>query len=188
MKRNTDRRAFIVLGATVAAIVGVDLAIGPDHPTLALLATVAILVGSSAVLPSPMWLWFTAFCRRVPPALDRQGVKPPRTLVITALACGLYLAVDVPVFGRSIPAGCAILGVIAAGAVLAIWRPGRDTIRQWRDERLEERRLSRQLTQLDACDTEDFSGKGIPRKDWARFNEALAGVLREMRASEEPGK
>ena len=85
-------------------------------------------------------------------------------------------------------AGLVTLAVIWTVAILAMWRPGRDTIRQWRDERLEERRLSRQLLEMDAHDSEDFNGRGLPRKDWAAFNEALAGVLREMRASEGRGK
>ena len=41
---------------------------------------------------------------------------------------------------------------------------------------------------MNAHDMKDFNGSGIRRKDWARFNEELAGVLREMPASEEPGK
>jgi hypothetical protein len=42
----------------------------------------------------------------------------------------------------------------------------------------------RQLRALDAYDKRDFCGKGIPRRDWARFNDKLADLLRELRTSE----
>ena len=177
-------RFTIVMSATMAAFIGVALAIGDTRPLLALGLTLGICILSSAVLPSRTWVRFAGFCRWIPWALDHKGMKPPRTLVILSLASGAYLGVDMPVFARSIPAGLAVLAAITATAGLAIWRPGRDTIRQWRDERIEDRRLTRQLLEMDAHDSEDFSGKGIPRKDWAAFNDVLAGVLREMRASE----
>ena len=190
MKGTSNRRAFIVMGATMAAVVGVDLAIGTTHPMRALLLTVVILIISSVALPSRAWVKFSDGCRQIAQALGWRGVKQlrlTRTAVILILAVVTYLAVDLPVFGTSIPAGLAGLAAILTVASLAIWRPGR-RIQRWRQERTEEQRLSRQLTKMDAHDRENFSGKGIPRKDWAAFNDELARVLREMRASEEPGK
>ena len=36
---------------------------------------------------------------------------------------------------------------------------------------------------MDAYDAKDFSGKGIPRKDWAVFLDKLADLLWEMQGS-----
>ena len=181
---HTSLRWKLVMGSLVACVFATIYWWFPDSPSHGLALLGVLFVASNIALPSAAWIRFTDFCRWVPWALGRRGMKPPRAAVILALAGGIYLSVVMPVFARSIPAGLAVLGALCAAAGLAIWRPGRDTIRQWRDERLEERRLSRQLTEMDAHDSEDFSGKGIPRKDWAAFNDELAGVLREMRASE----
>ena len=166
--------------STVLAVVITIYVLFPTSPSHGMTALGVIFFASNIALPSAGWIRFGDACRWIVWQLGRRGLKPPRTAVILTLAVAAYAA-DMPVFGASIPAGVAGVAVIATVAILAIWQPGRDTIRQWRDERLEERRLTR----MDAHDSEDFNGKGLPRKDWAAFNEALAGVLREMRASEE---
>jgi hypothetical protein len=162
----------------------VALAIGYSRPLLALGLTVVICIISSAALPSATWVRFTGFCRWIPWALDHKGCKPHRALVIVCLTVAAGITVDATVMPDHLTAGLILLGLTFTSCGLAIWRPGRDRIRQWRDERLEERRLSRQLTAMDAHDDEDFSSKGISRKDWAAFTTELAKVLREMRASE----
>lgn len=60
--------------------------------------------------------------------------------------------------------------------------PGR--LRAWRARCRTRRGWMRQLRALDAYDKRDFCGKGIPRRDWARFNDKLADLLRELRTSE----
>lgn len=81
MKPPSDRRRITVLLATLAAIVGADLALGAAHPYWALAVTAAILAVSSMAYPSPMWLRFRDFCRWIPWALDGKRRKPAATAI-----------------------------------------------------------------------------------------------------------
>lgn len=188
MKPVSSRRLLAVMAPTVAAVLAVALIVGPQYPFAAFLFMAGILAMSSAALPAPAWIWWMTMPRRTVRALARRGLKPPRGAVIITVCIAGCLAVDVLVFPRSIPAGLALLGALFVACCAAIWSPEWAWLADWRERALAERFWNRRLRAMDAHDREDFSGKGIPRKDWAAFNDALAEVLREMRASEGRGK
>lgn len=176
------------MGSTLLAVTIAIIVLFPDSPSRGFAALGVIFFMSNAALPSAGWIRFGDGCRWVVWQLGRRGLKPPRWAVFLTLGAGASAAVDALVMPAHLTGGLAALAAVWTVCVLAMWLPGRDTIRQWRDERLEERRLTRQILQMDAHDSEDFNGQGLKRKDWAAFNDALAGVLEEMRASEEQDK
>ncbi len=176
------------MASTLLAVAVSVCVLFPASPSHGFAALGVIFFVSNAALPSATWIRFGDGCRWVVWQLDRRGLKPPRFAVFLTLGAGASAATDWLVMPAHLTAGLTLLGVIWTVAILAMWQPGRDTIRQWRDERLEERRLSRQLTQMDAHDKKDFTGKGIPRGDWLPFLDEMASMLREMRASEEKGQ
>ena len=178
---HTSWRWRIVMTSTLLAVVITIYVLFPTSPSHGMAALGVIFFASNIALPSAGWIRFGDACRWIVWQLGRRGLKPPRFAVLLTLGAGASAVTDWLVMPAHLATGLALLAAVWTVTILAMWQPGRDTIRQWRDERLEERRLTR----MDAHDSEDFNGKGLPRKDWAAFNEALAGVLREMRASEE---
>lgn len=80
----------------------------------------------------------------------------------------------------------AILRTAADLLRMAAWSvPGAAWLRGWRERHRTQRGWNRQLRKLGGHDRDNFCGKGIPRRDWAKFLDELAVVLREMRSSEE---
>ena len=176
------------MASTLLAVAVSVCVLFPASPSHGMAALGVIFFVSNAALPSATWIRFGDGCRWVVWQLDRRGLKPPRFAVLLTLGAGASAVTDWLVMPAHLATGLALLAAVWTVTILAMWQPGRDTIRQWRDERIEERRLSRQLTQMDAHDKKDFTGKGIPRGDWLPFLDEMASMLREMRASEEKGQ
>lgn len=69
----------------------------------------------------------------------------------------------------------------AAGKALGLARAWREAHRtDWGQRRL--------LRKLSAHDAGDFTGKGIPRRDWRVFGDQLADLLWEVRTRERGGQ
>lgn len=178
----TSRRLAAVMTPTIVAVAATAVVLGPRCPFAAFLFIAGIACVSAAALPSPAWAWWMQMAGR---AVPHQVRKLPRGAVILTVCIAVCIAVDALVFPRSIPAGVALAGLLLAACCAAIWSPEWAWLADWRERALTERWWNRRLKAMDAHDRKNFSGKGIPRKDWARFLDELAGVLREMRSSEE---
>jgi hypothetical protein len=81
-------------------------------------------------------------------------------------------------------AGMLVFAVVLARATHRASLDGLALCRAWREGHRTRRSLERRLRALSAYDAAEFCGKGIPRRDWARFNDQLADVLWELRAGE----